>query len=379
MDSIVAVHGLDENSTGAWTHHEKGILWLRDLLPHSIHNARVLTFDYNSDPYLFTGSDFMDKVQGHATTLVADLEAERSLGNASKRPIIFVCHGLGGIIVKSALIHSASRTSHQTAHLNSIYVSTFAILFFGTPHDHIHVGRWLASRPSALTRHQPKEVATMPDECTGAPTTVHALEVITNQFAPLMKKIHLYLFWEGLTTQLAKGADFMVEPSSAAPHMYDTERCGIMDSNHSDMVKFHQSDSAYRTVISALLKYCHSAPEIIAYRWNEAMESLVRMRRNEASELTGLLLDIPDKTPLFTQRKNDTGEAVLQNEHFYPPCTVSIDFIGQDEILEALQMAFNPEHMPSSMEQQARFVLCGLGGSGKTQLSTKYAHTNRKW
>jgi alpha-beta hydrolase superfamily lysophospholipase len=143
MDSIVAVHGLAEDSRKTWTRQEAGVLWLKDLLPQHIHNARVLTFDYNPDPLLFTGPGFMDKVQGHATTLVADLEAERSLMNASQRPLIFVCHGLGGIIVKSALIHSASRTSHQTCHLNSIYVSTFAILFFGTPHDRIDVGRWL--------------------------------------------------------------------------------------------------------------------------------------------------------------------------------------------------------------------------------------------
>lgn len=105
----------------------------------------------------------MDKVQGHATTLVADLEAERSLTNASRRPLIFVCHGLGGIIVKCALVHSASRTSHQTSHLNSIYVSTFAIVLFGTPHDHIDVGRWLALRAPTLTEQDPKALANISD------------------------------------------------------------------------------------------------------------------------------------------------------------------------------------------------------------------------
>ncbi|KAJ5583501.1 hypothetical protein N7535_002121 [Penicillium sp. DV-2018c] len=374
---IVAVHGLEENSTSAWMHHE-GILWLRDLLPQNIHNARVLTFDYNSDPFLFVGSSFMDKVQGHATTLVADLEAERSLTNASRRPLIFVCHGLGGIIVKCALVHSASRTSHQTSHLNSIYVSTFAIVLFGTPHDHIDIGRWLALRAPTLTEQDPKALANISDDDNEPPITVHALEIVTNQFAPLMKKIHLYLFWEGLATGLPNGVDFIVEPSSAAPHMYDTERCGIMASNHSDMVKFRQTDSAYRTVISALMKYCHSAPEIIAYRWKEAMASLMRMRRNEASELTGLLLDIPDKTPIFAESRDEPALAVLQNEHFNPPCAVSIDFIGQVEIMRALQEGFEPERSASLVGNQKRFVLYGIGGSGKTQLSAKYAQDNRK-
>ncbi|CAG8908840.1 unnamed protein product [Penicillium egyptiacum] len=374
LDSIVAVHGLGKNSIETWTHHETGTLWLRDLLPQSIHNARVLTFDYDANPSLYTGKDFMDRVQSQATTLVADLEGERSLENASRRPVIFVCHGLGGIIVKSALVHSASRTSHFTSHLNAIYISTFAILFFSTPHDHIDVGKWLPSSASTMTIRQPKEKISVP----GTPITVHTLEVITNQFAPLMKKIHMYLFWEGVRTQLARGAEFMVDPSSAAPYIYDTERCGISSSNHSDMTKFHQSDSAYRTVISALMKYCYSAPAIVTYRWREAMELIMRMRRNEACELTGLFLEIPDKVPITTESKTDTIDVALQNEHFHLPCTVSMDFIGQEDIMERLQNAFEPEDLTSFNKQQKRFVVYGIGGSGKTQISAKYAQNNRQ-
>lgn len=377
LNSIVAVHGLGEDSTAAWTHQATGTLWLRDLLPRSIHNARVLTFDYDSRPSYFSGIDFMDKIQSQATTLVADLEGDRNLGNASRRPVIFICHGLGGIIVKSALVHSASRTSQFTSHLNAIYVSTFAILFFGTPHDHIDVGKWLPSGSSPSIANPTGGDRHMAEVCTDLPLTVHTLEVITNQFAPLMTKVHMYLFWEGLKTELLNGSDYMVHPSSAAPHLYDTERCGILDSNHSDMIKFQQSDSAYRTIISALIKYCKSAPVIVTYRWKEAMESLIRMRRTEASELTGLLVDIPDKIPLSTKSKNGPIEVAF-NEHFHPPGIVSMDFIGHEEIMEALQNAFNPEEQLLSPKQQKRFVIHGIGGTGKTQISAKYAQENRQ-
>ncbi|KAJ6095744.1 hypothetical protein N7486_006490 [Penicillium sp. IBT 16267x] len=374
---IVAVHGLGEDSKGAWTHHATGTLWLRDLLPRSIHNARVLTFDYDSRPSFYTGIDFMDKVQSHATTLVADLEGERNLGNASRRPVIFICHGLGGIIVKSALVHSASRTSRFTSHLNSIYVSTFAIMFFGTPHDHIDVGKWLPSDSSLSIAYQTDGDRHVAEGGTGLPITVHTLEVITNQFAPLMKKVHMFLFWEGLKTELPSGSDYMVHPSSAAPHLYDTERCGIPNSNHSGMIKFQQSDSAYRTIISALIKYCNSAPAIITYRWKEAIESLMRMRRTEASELTGLPIDVPDKIPLSTKSKNGPIDVAF-NEHFHPPGIVSMDFIGHEDIMKTLQNAFNPEEQSLSPKQQKRFVIHGIGGTGKTQISAKYAQENRQ-
>ncbi|PMD48997.1 hypothetical protein L207DRAFT_595617 [Hyaloscypha variabilis F] len=74
-----------------------------------------------------------DRILQHAQTLVAQLEANRSLANASRRPLIFICHSLGGISV--ALAYSASRTSKNVTHIHSIYVSTFAVLFLGTPHN----------------------------------------------------------------------------------------------------------------------------------------------------------------------------------------------------------------------------------------------------
>ena len=46
--SIVAVHGLGGHATTTWTHDSTGKLWLRDFLPHTIPNARIMTFGYDS-------------------------------------------------------------------------------------------------------------------------------------------------------------------------------------------------------------------------------------------------------------------------------------------------------------------------------------------
>lgn len=42
---------------------------------------------------------------------------------------------------------------------------------------------------------------------------------------------------------------------------------------------------AYKTVVSALLRYERAAPTVIAGRWVRAKEMLQTLRRNEASEL----------------------------------------------------------------------------------------------
>jgi hypothetical protein len=203
------------------------------------------------------------------------------------------------------------------------------------------------------------------------------LETITNQFAPLVKKFHTYLFWEGIPTQSSRSADFVVEQSSAAPTTYETERSGIPDATHSGMVKLHKTHSAYKTVLSALERYCRAAPAVIARRWIEATESLRRERQSEAAELIGFSINIPDKVPMSPRQKSGAFENKAANEYFMPPCPVSADFIGRDKVLDTLTTAFHESGNTSSSEQQKRFVLYGLGGSGKTQLAAKYAQDNR--
>ncbi len=66
--SIVAVHGLNGHREKTWT-ASNGLLWLRDLLPTKIPNARIMTWGYDAN----THSTFPTSVQyinDHATTLV---------------------------------------------------------------------------------------------------------------------------------------------------------------------------------------------------------------------------------------------------------------------------------------------------------------------
>lgn len=59
------------------------------------------------------------------------LEAERRL--RPSRPILFIGHSLGGIVVKEVLRRSGGCHIGQT-HLRDIFESTIGIMFFGTPH-----------------------------------------------------------------------------------------------------------------------------------------------------------------------------------------------------------------------------------------------------
>lgn len=100
---IVAVHGLGGHYEDTWTwkpanaNSDTPCNWLKDLLPVEIPNARIMSFRYNS---AVAPSHSIGDISTFAVQLVQLLRRERDSDRQRRRPIIFVCHGLGGIVVK---------------------------------------------------------------------------------------------------------------------------------------------------------------------------------------------------------------------------------------------------------------------------------------
>ena len=96
--SIVAVHGLGGDWQGTWT-DENGKLWLRDFLPSQLPNARVMSYGYYSET-VFTQS--VEDITDTAIILLERLTTKRQEVEERERPIMFISHSLGGIVVKKA-------------------------------------------------------------------------------------------------------------------------------------------------------------------------------------------------------------------------------------------------------------------------------------
>ena len=77
----------------------------------------------------------------HSTRLIEQL-ADLRVGDAEKRPVIFIGHSLGGLIVKSALVHTSVAVDEREARLKSIQLLTLGVLFFGTPQREMPGKRW---------------------------------------------------------------------------------------------------------------------------------------------------------------------------------------------------------------------------------------------
>lgn len=121
---IVFVHGLDGHPKDTWTSEKSKTFWPSLLLPPFLEeeNTRILVYGYDADVTSFTDGVGRDKIHHHAEKLVADLAANRRVSlpqrriaacrgpvaklsrlqirKATERPIIFVAHSLGGLVVK---------------------------------------------------------------------------------------------------------------------------------------------------------------------------------------------------------------------------------------------------------------------------------------
>lgn len=98
---IVALHGLNGHWEKTWqsdksTSKGGGAMWLRDFLPQQIPHARIMSFGYDS-VLLFSKST--SDVGTFAEQLLESLLSMR-MNVPETRPIIFICHSLGGIVVK---------------------------------------------------------------------------------------------------------------------------------------------------------------------------------------------------------------------------------------------------------------------------------------
>ncbi len=126
---VIAVHGLDpwdnpEHATETWS-AKNGKLWLRDFLPEQKPRIRVLLYGYNPSAVFGASATGID---GAAENLLNYLRLERR--QDQKRPIVWVSHSLGGLVVKKAIIN-AYISGHYYA---SIHDATRGVVFFGTPH-----------------------------------------------------------------------------------------------------------------------------------------------------------------------------------------------------------------------------------------------------
>jgi len=114
------------------------------------------------------------------------------------------------------LAYSASRTSANITHLHSIFVSTYGILFLGTPHNGSDRANPARIAQQMIKTLAPRKIVDTDSQLLGA-LEKKTLQNITDQFAPLMKQFHIFFFWEQHKTDLGYTKDYVPLPFPPTP------------------------------------------------------------------------------------------------------------------------------------------------------------------
>ncbi|KAL2838880.1 hypothetical protein BJX68DRAFT_279705 [Aspergillus pseudodeflectus] len=401
---IVFVHGLNGHPHRTWTSTRTGAFWPVDLLPEVLDQSRVriLTYGYNANVTSFTDGASKDRILNHSETLAAQLAANRTIKHCSERPIIFVCHSLGGLVVKRALIYSRSLTNEKVEHLRSIYVSTYGILFLGTPHNGSEVAKWGLLLQNICSAVMPKKfMESSPQLVKALKTNNETLQNINSLFTDMIPRFHIYFFHETLSTDVKGTREVIVDESSAAPYADGVERMGI-EATHSHMCKFDDENApGYETVAEALLRYSRDAPATIQERWREEEKTRMIIRTQKAREIFGdagvggvgavvnpvkYLPPPPDKPPSpvsdMTKDMANSADLSLSRSWQREPLWVvpsgfhrNATFFGMTKQLETLHTRLFKAK--KRVEHLTAVLIAGVPGSGKSHLARQYVWTHR--
>ncbi|KAI0381475.1 hypothetical protein F5Y04DRAFT_255575 [Hypomontagnella monticulosa] len=309
---IVLVHGLNGDPERTWT-AKNDVFWPADLLPTSLRDARanVLVYGYNADVYSKKhGSHPSDNfIFMHAQTLVTSLTHYRKDEQSSQNPIIWVCHSLGGILVKRALLYSNDLKASQHEDYRSIYVSTYGIIFLGTPHTGSGIATWGTMLQAMSDTVVPRTF--FQSESVLLRTLKRdneTLQNINSHFLDIYQRFKILMAHENHKTDLKGTRTLIVDANSASPQLPGVTYYAI-EATHSGMCKFDNKNApGYRTIATALREWALDAPDVIATRWRVEEDEKLQRAKHEIEERMKPWLD--------AQRLQHIGQgSIPQQQH----------------------------------------------------------------
>ncbi|KAF8066996.1 hypothetical protein FPV67DRAFT_1416824 [Lyophyllum atratum] len=261
--SIVAIHGLDGHFNHSWT-STNGKMWLQDFLPAKVPHARIMSYGY--DAYTRNRKQLSTMtIYDHAETLVTTLASERKKTETERRPIIFVAHSLGGLVLKYAMVHAHSASRGNNFDHKAVELSTYGINYLGTPHtgtDATDLANLLLGIQSI---YSDTNDAVLRDLIPYSP----ALQQQLSQYSSISGRYKTKFFYETYDTLLVGGIKKRLVPkySAVVPGATDAESIPLYK-DHVGMAKFEsENDGDFGTIASHLINMVNAASSKIAKQW----------------------------------------------------------------------------------------------------------------
>ncbi|KAL2066135.1 hypothetical protein VTL71DRAFT_2206 [Oculimacula yallundae] len=268
---LVGIHGLQGNYDSTWTDKNTNQNWLRHFLPDELPQLRIMAYGYNSK---VLGSKSVGTVTTFAQGLLADLKACRRR-ELSDRPLIFVCHSLGGLVFKRMLALAQERTDLY----RHILQATRGVLFLGTPHDGSGIASMLSlpAKMAKVLSHGNTNSELVENLQAQKGSLLELSESFTERGARLDK---IYSFYEE-----EKLYGSLVVSKGSARIGVNNEELISMACNHSTISKFPGSDNhQYQRILSTLVELVDiisaGKNSVSEAQLNEVVESLQQYGSN---------------------------------------------------------------------------------------------------
>jgi hypothetical protein len=227
--SVIFVHGLGGDPFATWRLGADQSTYWPAWLSADLPEFAIYTLEYDAAPTKWTGSSMA--LPDRATNILNVLAAEQ----CDKAPILFICHSLGGLVVKQLLRIASDQIGSQ---FGSVLERTKGVIFFATPNSGSDAAGWVDKLraiflPTAATTDLQPDSAYLRD-----------LDYWYRDHAP-RGNIATEVFVE---TQKTKGIT-VVDMTSGDPGIPGVRPIPI-DASHIDICKIKSPDDAlYKSVL----------------------------------------------------------------------------------------------------------------------------------
>ncbi|VUC30640.1 unnamed protein product [Clonostachys rosea] len=242
---IVFVHGLGGHSHNTWTkNHDPSLFWPAKWLPlePEIGISRIMTFGYNAN---WRGSTKnISTITDFAKDLLFQLRFARDRSGShldiGSRPIIFVVHSMGGLVVKKAYLLGIHDETYK-----AIVESISAVIFLATPHRGTHLAETLSNILSATFQSSKSFIS---DLNKGS----FAIEDINEQFRHFAPRLSIWSFYETLATSIGPRKIMVLEKDSSVLG-YPSEISKPLHADHKSICKYdNPADENYIAIKNAI-------------------------------------------------------------------------------------------------------------------------------
>jgi pimeloyl-ACP methyl ester carboxylesterase len=127
--NVVFVHGLGGHAYDTWRQGAEGNTFWPVWLARDIPGLAAWTLAYEAPPTNWLGTAM--PIQDRAKNVLECLLGQRELRGL---PLVFVCHSLGGLVVKQALRAADGRRAYGDPEAKAFLDSVKGIVFIATPH-----------------------------------------------------------------------------------------------------------------------------------------------------------------------------------------------------------------------------------------------------